>query len=235
MSHRPLALLLRPSLAVLVSLACVALTTSLAAAASPGPSAVVSPAASPVADAFDPNAARSECEEKGGQVQQRRAAWDTNADVASWLQLAGDVELCRFQTLGSGDDSRIYVDLRTLTSHGPTLASVAYLSKVPMASDKSAKKDKSHTPVVAGMANPATGYCTSLGGSSVFGTTGVGGGWVDLADPIDPVVAMCVFPDGSMIDEWGIAYYSGGVVRGADLALLFDYQPGRTLPPMFPQ
>ena len=44
---------------------------------------------------------------------------------------------------------------------------------------------------------------------------------------------MCVFPDGSMIDEWGITYYAGGVVRGADLALLFDYQPDGKLPAIF--
>ena len=41
---------------------------------------------------------------------------------------------------------------------------------------------------------------------------------------------MCVFPDGSAIDEWGIAYYASGVIRGVDLAPLFrsdveDYPP----------
>jgi hypothetical protein len=51
-------------------------------------------------------------------------------------------------------------------------------------------------------------------------------------DPIDQVVAMCVFPDGSMIDEWGIAYMSDGTVRGADLSSLFR-SAGQTYPPFF--
>jgi len=52
------------------------------------------------------------------------------------------------------------------------------------------------------------------------GIGAAGGGWVNLDDPDDQVVAMCDFPDGSTIDEWGLAYYSGDVVRGADLAQL---------------
>ncbi len=44
---------------------------------------------------------------------------------------------------------------------------------------------------------------------------------------------MCVFPDGSMIDEWGLAYHSDGTVRGADLATMFVYAPGTDLPTIF--
>jgi hypothetical protein len=36
---------------------------------------------------------------------------------------------------------------------------------------------------------------------------------------------MCVFPDLSSIDSWGLTYHAGGVVRGADLGPLFRYQP----------
>ena len=36
---------------------------------------------------------------------------------------------------------------------------------------------------------------------------------------------MCVFPDLSSIDFWGLTYHAGGTVRGADLAPLFRYQP----------
>lgn len=185
----------------------------------PGPatSGAVAPLPAP---SFDPSGSRSECEEKGGTVQERRAAWNTNGDPSSWLLLNNGIELCRFQTLGPEDDSRIYVDMRTLTAHEPTLAAVAYLSKVPFADG----------PLTG---NPATAYCAQLGGSSSFGGGAAGGGWVNMDDPIDTIVAMCVFPDGSMIDEWGITYYAGGAVRGADLALVLDYQPGDQLPPIF--
>jgi hypothetical protein len=48
---------------------------------------------------------------------------------------------------------------------------------------------------------------------------------VNKDDPDDTVVALCVFPDGSFIDEWGLTYYAGGVVRGIDLSKVFRYQP----------
>lgn len=70
----------------------------------------------------------------------------------------------------------------------PTLAALAYLSKVPM-------------PSTTGGANPATGYCSrELGGSSTFGGISASGvGWVAKSDPDDVVVALCVFPDLSFI------------------------------------
>ena len=52
--------------------------------------------------------------------------------------------------------------------------------------------------------------------------------------PVDQVVALCVFPDESAIDEWGIAYMSEGTVRGADLSALFRVDPADT-PPIFGQ
>ena len=130
--------------------------------------------------------------------------------------------MCRFQA----DDeakSRIYVDLTTLSSPEPTLAALAYLSKVPL-------------PPSTGGANPATGYCSKeLDGSSTFGGVGAsGGGWVAKDDPDDVVVALCVFPDLSFIDEWGLAYHSDGSVRGTDLATAMAYQPSGPLPPVFP-
>jgi len=44
---------------------------------------------------------------------------------------------------------------------------------------------------------------------------------------------MCVFADGSAIDEFGMMDYAAGTVRGADLAPLFRYQPGTKLPAIF--
>jgi putative hemolysin len=160
---------------------------------------------------IDLAAARTYCTSKGGTVQTRQATWGTNNPQAQWQSLGRSVDTCRFQTLGDNDSSRIYVDLISLYSEGPTLASVAYLSKVPTKS------------TTAG--NPATANCAALAGSSQFGTGAAGGGWVNKDDPVDAVVNLCVFPDQSFIDEWGITYYAGGIVRGIDLAKVFRYQP----------
>ena len=51
--------------------------------------------------------------------------------------------------------------------------------------------------------------------------------------PVFTVMNLCVFPDMSAIDEFGIFYYANGIVRGADLATKFRYQPGDTLPGIF--
>ncbi|MFN8622515.1 MAG: DUF333 domain-containing protein [Chloroflexota bacterium] len=168
---------------------------------------------------FDQAAAEQQCTAAGGTVQERRAAFNTNMDPDAWVMFAGDIDLCRFQTLGADDDSRIYVDLVTLSATVPTLAATAYLSNVPMGDSVNG--------------NPATLYCTSLGGSSSFGSGASGGGWVNLTDPIDQVVSMCVFEDGSMIDEWGLAYHSQGTVRGIDLAPVFAWQPGKEIPAVY--
>ena len=162
--------------------------------------------------------ARDYCVGAGGQVQARQAMWGTNGDPAEWMDLGRSIELCRFQA----DDeaaSRIYVDLVTLWSEQPSLAAGAYLARVPMEVD-------------VAQGNPATTYCHELGGSAQFGIGAQGGGWVAMEDPVDQVVAMCAFPDGSMIDEWGIAYMSSGEVRGADLSTLFR-SATQAYPPYF--
>jgi hypothetical protein len=53
-----------------------------------------------------------------------------------------------------------------------------------------------------------------------------------MDDPDDVVVGLCVFPDGSAIDEWGLAYHSDGTIRGADLQALFRADVA-TFPPIF--
>ena len=45
------------------------------------------------------------------------------------------------------------------------------------------------------------------------------------------VMDMCVFADGSAIDEFGIWYYANGTVRGADLAPILRYQPATSCRP----
>jgi hypothetical protein len=64
--------------------------------------------------------------------------------------------------------------------------------------------------------------CVDLGGAQAYGQGAEGGGFVLEGDDLD-VVSMCVFADGSFIDEWGIGYYAADAVRGADLAPLFRF------------
>ena len=155
-------------------------------------------------------AARDRCVDSGGEALAARPEFGTNGDPETWLDLAGGVDLCRFET-GEGDETtRIYVDLVTLYSEEPTLAGVAYLSRV----EPSLPEQPS--------ANPATFNCAALGGSAQFGSSVAGGGWVTSDRPTE-VVGGCVFPDLSFIDEFGIFYYAGGVVRGVDLATVTRY------------
>jgi len=167
-------------------------------------------------------AARAYCTDKGGTLVDRVATWNTNADPAAQLPLAGHQTFCEFET-GQGDQTtRISVDLVTLSSAQPTIAAVAYLSKIG--------------PVVPPdpSSNPAVYNCnTGLGGAAAFGNTAAGGGWLDAAQPVFKVMIMCVFADGSAIDAFGIFYYANDAVRGADLAPLFRYQPNGKLPAMF--
>ena len=49
-------------------------------------------------------------------------------------------------------------------------------------------------------------------------------GWLNAADATD-VVQLCVFPDLSIVDAWGLASHSMGTIRGADLGPLFHWKP----------
>ena len=168
-------------------------------------------------------AAKTYCTDKGGMLVDRTATWNTNADPAQWVPFGGQMTLCEFQSGDGNDATRISVDLLTLYSEKPTLAAVAYLAKVPPV-----------VPPTPG-ANPAAYNCTyGLGGSGTFGNGAAGGGWVDPSQPVFVVMDLCMFEDGSAIDEWGITYYATGAVRGADLAPIFRYQPNGKLPAVYP-
>ena len=177
-----------------------------------------------VTGSVDEAAAESACTAAGGMLVDRSAAWNTNGDESTWVPFAGRLRLCELES-GTGEEAtRIAVDLVTLASDAPTLAAIAYLSKVPATS-----------PPQVGQ-NPAGWYCaTDLGGASAFGTSASGGGWVDPAQPVFVVMNLCVFADGSAIDEFGLWYHANGIIRGADLAPLFAYQPGDDLPPVYPK
>jgi hypothetical protein len=152
------------------------------------------------------------CTDHGGTVETRYPYWGTNLDQSQWVQLAGSIDLCMFAD-PDNDNVRIYVDTTTLAARRPSLAAAAYLAKVPLEN------------VPPGV-NPAAVDCDQIvQGSSSWGTSVSGGGWVNLDDPDFTVLDLCMFADGSAIDEWGITYYSGDIVRGADLAPLFRFDP----------
>jgi len=162
------------------------------------------------------------CLAKDGKVTQRFPTYNTNASQDQWLRLAGLRNFCTFlaEPDSSGFQSQISIALDTLYSEEPTLAVLAYLEPVAL-------------PPFTG-ANPSTMYCQKLGGTAIWGgeNNAAGGGWVtkepDSATNFQ-VVDMCMFPDGSMIDAWGLTYKANGVIRGTDLSKVVRYQP--TVPP----
>lgn len=152
------------------------------------------------------SAAADYCTENGGAVETRYPFYDTNSDNP--LQLAGSLPVCTFT---AEDGSRITVGLDTLYTEAPTLAALAYRAQTPLEPGPPS-------------ANPSSIYCTQLGGTDVFGgVSGAGGSW-GLEDAAD-AISLCVFPDLSVIDSWGITYHSDDTIRGAALTDLFRYRP----------
>ncbi len=216
---------------ILLALIAVSAVVLLASAAFVTPSVQARPNAQATAtpDAamnHDPNAAAAKyCVEQGGAVTTRYPAYNTNAAQALWLKLAGTRDFCTFHAPAddSGFQSQISIALDTLYADQPTLAVLAYREPVAL-------------PPFTG-ANPATMYCQKLGGTDIWGgqNNAAGGGWVTDAPDSKTnfqIVSMCMFPDGSAIDSWGLTYRANGVVRGADLSKLARYQPTQ-LPNVF--
>jgi putative hemolysin len=154
-----------------------------------------------------PTAAETYCTTTGGIIEHRVPVYGTNGSMNTWLKLSGTEEFCQYTS--SADGSRIHLSLLTLYSPSPTLAALAYYAAEPWNGQ--------------GNGNPASFYCTQLGGSDQFGgTTGAGGGWVEL-NTIDEVLEACIFPDNSTIDSWGLFYHSDGIIRGIDLSTVLKY------------
>ena len=149
------------------------------------------------------------CVKKGGEVDGRQPYFNTNDDnEQNWLQLSGARQFCRFTS--KKDGSRIYVLLSTLYTEQPSMAALAYYAQVPLGGGCNG--------------NPASCYCSQLGGSDLFGGINAnGGGWVKKSDPVFTVLEACVFPDMSTIDSWGLAYHSAGIVRGKDLSKVLRF------------
>lgn len=152
------------------------------------------------------------CQKNGGKVETRYPFYDTNSQIP--LKLAGSLEVCTFT---AADQSRIIIDLNTLYTDRPTLAVSAYHAK-PAVEPSSTSS------------NPSSVYCSKLGGTDLFGgVNAAGGGW-GLQDGSD-IISLCVFPDLSAIDSWGLTYHAGGVTRGTDLAPLLRYYPDQSKKP----
>jgi putative hemolysin len=148
------------------------------------------------------------CSQTGGQVFLREAVYGTN-DPQTELPLAQIKPFCQYTS--ASDGSRIHVLLDTLTATKPTLAALAYYNKPAM------------TGTCVG--NPASCYCSQLGGSDLFGgINAAGGGWVNDKS-VDQALEACIFPDMSSIDSWGLAYNTNGIIRGIDLSTVLRYKP----------
>ena len=171
--------------------------------------ACAAPAVSAIAQE-DPAAAEW-CAEHGGTVVDRYPA--SSVSSGSPIALGDPVRFCEFTGGETADppDSRISVRLTTLASNQPSIAATAYVTKPVM-------------PESGGSANPASVYCAALGGAEIGGELAPDGGWVNLEDASDNV-QMCVFPDLSIVDSWGLAYHTQGIIRGTDLGPLFRWEP----------
>lgn len=165
-------------------------------------------AAEPAKVSPDDAGAAAYCAQTGGQVYVRTPEYDTNGPDP--LVLAGHRSFCQYTS--QSDGSRIHILLTTLYSKKPSLAALAYILKPAIGSCNG---------------NPASCYCTLIGGSDQFGgSTGAGGSWVNPSSE-DQNLEACMLPDGSSIDSWGLTYHSAGIVRGIDLTTVMRYKyPG---------
>ena len=180
--------------------------------------AVILPAARPVQagsvknvysdGGADLSRAAAYCVRSGGEVDVRAPYFNTNDDPENWFRLSGSRQFCKYTS--KKDGSRIHVLLTTLFTDQPTLAALAYYAEVPYNNSCNG--------------NPASCYCSQLGGSDLFaGVNANGGGWVQKSDPVDTVLEACIFPDMSTIDSWGLTYHQAGIIRGKDLSKVLKY------------
>jgi hypothetical protein len=177
-------------------------------AATGSPSSEIS--GTPFAAASDDAGAAAYCRRTRGEVETRRAVYGSNGPTL--LFLAGVRTFCQYTK--KKDGSRIHILLSTLYTTKPTLAALAYILTPPVGSCEG---------------NPASCYCSYLGGSDQFGgTTGAGGGWYEK-NAIDQTLEACIFPDESSIDSWGLTYHADGIIRGINLEKVMRYKyPGST-------
>jgi hypothetical protein len=101
------------------------------------------------------------CTSVGGVVLERYPVYGTNGPGG--LRLAGVRKFCEFT---ASDGSQIDLLADTLYNTEPTLAALAYYAQVQ--------------PTGTCSGNPASCYCSQLGGTDLFGgVSAAGGGWVE--------------------------------------------------------
>jgi putative hemolysin len=152
------------------------------------------------------SSAAAYCSATGGVVQTREAIYGTNNPVQDWLPLAAVEDFCQY--ISSADQSNINISLLTLYTDKPTLAALAYYAQVPWNGE--------------GNGNPASFYCSQLGGAEIGATSGGGGAWVSATGATQQLET-CIFPDNSTIDSWGLLYHSQNIIRGIDLSTVLKY------------
>lgn len=146
------------------------------------------------------------CTATGGVLQTRIPTFNTNGGTQ--FPLANPRQFCQY--LSKDGSTQIDVLLTTLVTTKPTLAALAYYAKV--------KFDGSNCH-----GGPGSCYCSQLGGTDSFGGINLsGGGWVLSTDTTD-VLDMCIFPDLSSIDAYGLFYHSASIIRGQNLKHLLRY------------
>ena len=151
------------------------------------------------------DAAGAYCKQTGGDVELRRPVYGSNS--SNLLFLAGERRFCQYTS--KKDGSRIHILLETLYTTKPSLAALAYILKPAPGTCNG---------------NPASCYCSLLGGSDQFGgISGAGGGWYNK-NAIDQTLEACIFPDMSSIDSWGLTYHAEGIIRGINLQKVMRYK-----------
>jgi putative hemolysin len=146
------------------------------------------------------------CQKTGGTVQTRTPEYGTNGGTP--LVLAGEHDFCEYTS--PDGSTQISVLLSTLVASKPSLAALVYYAK-----------QKEHLKKCEG--SPGSCYCSDVGGTDLFGgVNGAGGGWV-LTSNVNDVLDLCVFPDLSAIDTYGIFYHSHGIIRGQNLDHKFRF------------
>jgi hypothetical protein len=162
--------------------------------------------AQPLSQIVPDDAAVAYCAHVGGLPLERYPVYGSNG--SNPLHLAGTNTFCQFTS--KKDGSRIHILVDTLYATRPSLAALAYYAAPPLGTCNG---------------NPASCYCTLLGGSDVFGGANdpAGGGWYNKKS-VDQTLEACIFPDMSSIDSWGLAYHSDKIIRGINLAHVMRYK-----------
>jgi putative hemolysin len=143
---------------------------------------------------------REYCLATGGTVQTRTPEYGTNGGTP--LVLAGTSDFCQYSS--ADGSTQISVLMKTLTTTKPTLAALACYAK-PKVNLRKCE------------GGPGSCYCADVGGTDNFGgITAAGGGWV-LSSNVNDVLDVCVFPDLSAIDAYGLFYHSHNIIRGQNL------------------